>query len=96
MECFIPASEPRDVLVERHNRLSAAIRILNEAYQVFILLQFYKKFQIHCFLIQSYFVQFFWNLFGNTAFEKKEKKRSTVVEVIVINLIGVSDVLGVH
>ena len=34
MECFIPASEPRDVLVERHNRLSAAIRILNEAYQV--------------------------------------------------------------
>ena len=35
MECFIPASEPRDVLVERHNRLSAAIRILNEAYQVF-------------------------------------------------------------
>lgn len=27
-------SEPRDVLVERHNRLSAAIRILNEAYQI--------------------------------------------------------------
>ena len=30
----ISAAEPRDVLVERHNRLSAAIRILNEAYQV--------------------------------------------------------------
>ena len=30
----ILAAEPRDVLVERHNRLSAAIRILNEAYQV--------------------------------------------------------------
>ena len=29
-----PVSESRDVLVERHNRLSAAIRILNEAYQV--------------------------------------------------------------
>ena len=34
---LITASEPRDVLVERHNRLSAAIRILNEAYQVIIL-----------------------------------------------------------
>ena len=34
---FFAASEPRDVLVERHNRLSAAIRILNEAYQVIIL-----------------------------------------------------------
>ena len=27
-------TEPRDVLVERNNRLSAAIRILNEEYQI--------------------------------------------------------------
>ena len=37
---LLSAAESRDVLVERHNRLSAAIRILNEAYQVCIALNF--------------------------------------------------------